>query len=63
MAYRSAARTLADLRLLLEKLEQNRDSYDQVSFVQLRRIMHRRILALTAELGSKPDPIQERPAA
>jgi hypothetical protein len=25
--------------------------------------MHRRILALTAELGSKPDPIQERPAA
>jgi hypothetical protein len=56
MTLRSSARTIADLRFLLAKLEKDRHTYDQVSFAQLRRILNRRILALAAELRDDPSP-------
>ncbi len=63
MALRSTARTIADLCLLLVKLEKDRDAYDQVSFAQLRRILSRRIDALTAELRGHPGRTDQRRVA
>ena len=63
MALRSTARTIADLCLLLVKLDKDRDAYDQVSFAQLRRILCRRIDALTAELRGHPSRTDQRRVA
>jgi hypothetical protein len=63
MALRSAARTIADLRLLLAKLGKERDVYNLVPFAQLRRILHRRIVALTAELRGNRSYSDNRRAA
>ncbi len=63
MVYRSTFRTLSDFRRLLARLEQNRHAYNLVSFAQLRRILHRRIAALRAELRRKSDLGNERRAA
>jgi hypothetical protein len=41
--------TRADLRLIVEKLEQNRQSYDAVALAELTRILHRRIEELTGD--------------
>ncbi|HEY3625108.1 MAG TPA: hypothetical protein VGL00_02455 [Terracidiphilus sp.] len=50
MPYRSKTRTIADLRILLRKLERNRHAYNGVSLAQLTRILRRRIDVLSAEL-------------
>ena len=63
MALRSPIRTLADLRSLLANLEQNRHTYNRVSFAQLRRILQRRIAALTGQLRHQSEPPDKRRAA
>jgi hypothetical protein len=63
MPYRSAARTIADLRLVLQRVEQNRQDYNSVSLHQLRRIVRRRIAALTAEMRGKSTRPANRRAA
>jgi hypothetical protein len=62
MPYRSITRRLQDLRLLLERLEQDRHSYNIVSFAQLRTILRRRIKELTAKSREQP-PAGDRRAA
>ena len=52
MGYRSARQTLADLRFLLQKLEQERGVHDPRAFNELRRILLRRMGALSRELKS-----------
>ena len=54
MVLRSTAQTIADLRQLLAKLEKDRVAYNLVSFAQLRHILRRRIVTLTAELRGNP---------
>ena len=63
MVLRSPARTIADLRMILAKLEKNRHAYNRMSFVQLRRILRRRIAALNAELRRTAEPDAHRRAA
>jgi hypothetical protein len=61
MPPRSAARTLADLRLILERLEQNKQSYDAEALAALRRILYRRIAELTGDLLSPVSSQDDRP--
>jgi len=63
MILRSTARTIADLRQVLAKLEKDRHAYNLVSFAQLRLILHRRIVALTAELRGNSSSSGKRRAA
>ncbi len=63
MAYRTAERTLTDLRNLLARLEQNRHSYNLVSFAQLRRILRRRMDTLKAQLRTRREHPGSRRAA
>jgi hypothetical protein len=58
---RSAAQRLAGLRLIIETLEQNRQSYDAVAFAQLTRILHRRIDELSGDLHSLESSEDNRP--
>jgi len=53
MAISPPARTLASLRDILARLEQDRHAYDLVSFAQLKRILHRRMVALEVEVRGK----------
>ncbi len=50
MSLRSSTQTLADLRLIVEKLQQNRQSYDGVAFSELTAILYRRINELVRSL-------------
>jgi hypothetical protein len=63
MVLRSPARTIADLRMILAKLEKDRNAYNRMSFAQLRRILRRRIATLTAELRGAASPGAHRRAA
>jgi len=63
MTLRVPARTLADLRTLLAGLQKKRHDYNPVYFAQLRRILRRRIVALTAELRGKHTPNERQRAA
>src|SRR5579871_640631 len=56
MMYRSATQTLADLRLLIEKLEEQRNAYEPGSFAELRRILQKRIVTITRDLDSSTNP-------
>ncbi len=60
MGYRSSEQTLADLRILLGKLERERGAHDPRSFAELRRILLRRIGALSRELNHKVDGVHSR---
>jgi hypothetical protein len=62
MPRRSAARTLADLRLIVEKLAENQQNYDAEVLAALRRILYRRIVELTGELYSPAPSQDDRPA-
>jgi hypothetical protein len=63
MPHRSIARTLADLRILLEKLDKDRDQFDRVSLAQLRRILRHRIAELDCELRRLPGQSDNHRAA
>jgi len=63
MAFRSPAQKLADLRNVLARLEKNRHNYDLVSFAQLKRIVHRRMVTLAAETREKKSEHPFRRAA
>jgi hypothetical protein len=63
MPQRSTARTLADFRLLLEKLDKDRHQYNPVCFAQLRGIMRRRIAELACELRRAPAQPENHRAA
>ena len=62
MPPRSAARTLADLRVIVEKLAENQQNYDAEAFAALRRILYRRIVELTGELLLPAPSQDDRPA-
>ncbi len=49
--------------MILAKLEENRHAYNRMSFAQLRRILRRRIAALSAEMRRSAKPGTERRAA
>jgi hypothetical protein len=59
---RSAALTLANLRLIAGRLEQNSDSYDAVALAELKRILDRRIAELVGDL-LPPESSKDEPAA
>jgi hypothetical protein len=58
----SESRTLAGLRLIVEKLEQNRQSYDAAALAELTRILHRRIEELTGDPHPTESPEDDRRA-
>jgi hypothetical protein len=62
MPLRSVAQTLADLRVIVEKLAEDQHSYDAEALVALRRILYKRIAELTGELLSPTSSQDDRPA-